>query len=90
MCPRRCVYAAERGLIDGDVAHATYFLSATTIAPTDDPGMAHWRKKIFVGLARNAANSADVLPAPLRPHDLDRRAGPAVIRCPAGGPRRCH
>ena len=40
------------------MANATYFLSATTIAPTDDPGMARWRKKIFVGLARNAANSA--------------------------------
>ena len=51
-------YAADRKVIDGDVAHATYFLSDTTIAPTDDPRMARWRKKVFVGLARNAANSA--------------------------------
>ena len=56
--PSVLLYAAERDLIDGDVAHATYFLSATTITPSDDPGMAHWRKKIFIGLARNAANSA--------------------------------
>ena len=56
--PSTLRYAAERELIDGDMAHATYFLSATTIATTDDPGMARWRKKIFVALARNAADSA--------------------------------
>jgi len=56
--PAALRYAAGRDIITGDVAHATYFLSATTIAPTDDPGMVRWRKKIFVALARNAANSA--------------------------------
>ena len=56
--PAALRYAAGRNIIEGDVAHATYFLSATTIAPVDDPGMARWRKKVFVALARNAANSA--------------------------------
>jgi len=46
------------------VAHATYFLSATTIAPSDDPGMARWRKKIFVAMTRNAANSASYFSLP--------------------------
>jgi KUP system potassium uptake protein len=56
--PTALRYAAGRGIVEGDVAHATYFLSTTTIAPVDDPGMARWRKKIFVAMARNAANSA--------------------------------
>jgi KUP system potassium uptake protein len=42
-----------------DVEQATYFLSQTTIVPSDDPGMAAWRKKLFVAMARNAANPAE-------------------------------
>ena len=59
--PAALRYAAERGLIEGDladVADATYFLSTITIDPTEDPGMARWRQKIFVALARNSANPA--------------------------------
>jgi KUP system potassium uptake protein len=45
-------------LLEGhcDITHATYFLSRITIVPTDAPGMARWRKKLFVTMARNAAN----------------------------------
>ncbi|MGZ6259075.1 MAG: potassium transporter Kup [Candidatus Limnocylindrales bacterium] len=39
-----------------DVDHASYFLSRITILPTRAPGMAMWRKKLFVLIARNAAN----------------------------------
>jgi KUP system potassium uptake protein len=39
-----------------DLARASYFLSRITIVPTDAPGMARWRKKLFVVIARNAAN----------------------------------
>jgi KUP system potassium uptake protein len=48
--------AAERveGAIQLDAA--TYFLSRITIVPTDAPGMRRWRKKLFVVVARNAAN----------------------------------
>ena len=51
-------YDSERDLIEGDVVNATYFLSTIAIEPTDDPGMARWRQKVFVALARNAANPA--------------------------------
>ena len=27
-----------------------------TIVPTNDPGMATWRKKLFAGIARNASD----------------------------------
>ena len=52
--------AAERRLIEGapDFDQATYFLSQTTIVPADAPGMAAWRKKLFVTMARNAADPA--------------------------------
>jgi KUP system potassium uptake protein len=48
--------AAEHveGAIDVDAA--TYFLSRITIVRTDAPGMRRWRKKLFVTIARNAAN----------------------------------
>jgi KUP system potassium uptake protein len=41
---------------DVDLEHASYFLSRATIAVTDEPGMAGWRKKLFAAIARNAAN----------------------------------
>jgi KUP system potassium uptake protein len=52
--------AAARHAIDGapDIAHAFYFLSQIAIVPTDAPGMSAWRKRIFVAMARNAANPA--------------------------------
>jgi KUP system potassium uptake protein len=44
--------------LEGDVDRATaaYFLSRMTIVPTRAPGMARWRKMLFVIIARNAAN----------------------------------
>jgi KUP system potassium uptake protein len=44
--------------IEGDVDFdgASYFLSRISIVLTDDPGMARWRKKLFIAIARNAAN----------------------------------
>jgi KUP system potassium uptake protein len=41
---------------DADVEAPTYFLSRITIVPTSAPGMVRWRKKLFVAIARNAAN----------------------------------
>jgi KUP system potassium uptake protein len=52
----------ERNL---DLEHASYFVSKMTIVPTRAPGMAGWRKKIFVALARNAAT-------PIEHFDLPR------------------
>ncbi|HWI74947.1 MAG TPA: potassium transporter Kup [Baekduia sp.] len=39
-----------------DLSEVSYFISRITIVPTDAPGMARWRKRLFVMLARNAAN----------------------------------
>ena len=47
-----------------DVKEATYFLSESTIVPTRAPGMALWRKKAFVAIARNAANPAQYFRLP--------------------------
>ena len=63
----RCAGARESGSRrDVDLDHASYFLSRITIVPTDAPGMARWRKKLFIALARNAANPVRVL-RPARP-----------------------
>ena len=54
--PRTVRVAAKRLEGDIDLANVSYFLSRMTIVPTSAPGMARWRKKLFVAIARNAAN----------------------------------
>jgi KUP system potassium uptake protein len=56
--PRTLRRAAKRleGHAQLDLRHATYFLSRITIVATDAPGMAHWRKKLFMAIARNTSN----------------------------------
>jgi KUP system potassium uptake protein len=55
--PRILELARERGLErDCDPVTASYFVSRMTIVPTGAPGMASWRKKLFVAIARNSAN----------------------------------
>ena len=39
---------------DVDVDAASFFLSRMTIVRTDAPGMAAWRKRLFMTMARNA------------------------------------
>ncbi|HTW13352.1 MAG TPA: KUP/HAK/KT family potassium transporter [Solirubrobacteraceae bacterium] len=39
-----------------DLEGASYFISRMTIAETKQPGMARWRKKLFLMMARNAAS----------------------------------
>jgi KUP system potassium uptake protein len=58
--------AMEQGRIDGvpDLERATYFLSQITIVLTDAAGMASWRKKLFVTMARNAAGAAEYFRLP--------------------------
>lgn len=58
--------ATQHQLIEGvsDVDHATYFLSESSIVPTHAPGMAVWRKKVFVTLARNATSPAEYFRLP--------------------------
>ncbi len=58
--------AAARGLIEGDpdLADAAYFVSRIAIVPTRDGRMASWRKKLYVAMARNAADPADFFRLP--------------------------
>jgi KUP system potassium uptake protein len=39
-----------------DLDDASYFISDTTVVPTRGRGMRLWRKRLFVVMARNAAN----------------------------------
>ena len=55
--PRILTLAVQRGLErECEVSTASYFLSRITIVPTDALGMARWRKKLFVAVARNASS----------------------------------
>jgi KUP system potassium uptake protein len=58
--------AVDRQLIEAmpDVGQATYFLSESTIVPTRAAGLAAWRKKLYVTLARNAASPAEYFRLP--------------------------
>jgi KUP system potassium uptake protein len=40
-----------------DLAHTTFFLSRETILPSDHPGMAIWRERLFSLLSRNAQSA---------------------------------
>jgi KUP system potassium uptake protein len=42
-----------------DPEQASYFLSRLTLQRGKQPGLARWRKRIFIGLAHNAANPAE-------------------------------
>jgi KUP system potassium uptake protein len=50
--------ARKEGLLPRnlDLEHASYFLSHITITPNGPGGMARWRKKLFVMMARNATS----------------------------------
>ncbi|HLH66676.1 MAG TPA: KUP/HAK/KT family potassium transporter [Solirubrobacteraceae bacterium] len=54
--PDALALARKEGYLDRalDLEHASYFVSRMTIVPTDAPGMARWRKRLFVAMARNA------------------------------------
>jgi KUP system potassium uptake protein len=54
--PATLQMAADQVEGEIDVDRASFFLSRITILPTRTPGMAMWRKKLFVVIARNAAN----------------------------------
>ena len=54
--PEALVRACEHGLqLDED--DVTYFLGRETLIVTDAPGMARWRERLFVLLARNAVRA---------------------------------
>ena len=59
--PRALELCRKRGMLPRafDLEHASYFVSRITITPTDKAGMSPWRKKLFIGMARNAASPID-------------------------------
>ncbi len=63
--PATLALAADTGVEVGiDVDTILYYLSEITIAPGDAPDMARWRKRLFVGLARNAASPVEYFRLP--------------------------
>ena len=42
----------------GALEATSYFVSRISIQPSRRPGMSRWRKRLFIGLAHNAANPA--------------------------------
>jgi KUP system potassium uptake protein len=59
--PDALTQARKQGLLERnlDLEHASYFVSRITITPTDDPGMARWRKNLFITMARNASSAIE-------------------------------
>jgi KUP system potassium uptake protein len=59
--PNALALARKQGLLERnlDLEHASYFVSRITITPTDAPGMRRWRKKLFIGMARNASSAIE-------------------------------
>ncbi len=55
----------ERG-VEGnpDLETPSFFVSRMTIIESDRPGMAAWRKKLFLAISRNAANPVEVFHLP--------------------------
>ncbi len=63
--PRLFALACERRLGgDGGEEDAVYILSEVKLRPSDRPGMAAWRKRLYVALARNAVSAADYFHLP--------------------------
>ncbi|MGH3377748.1 MAG: KUP/HAK/KT family potassium transporter, partial [Actinoallomurus sp.] len=50
--------------LDIDPDEASYFVSKVTLQITKAPGMSLWRKRLFLGLANNAANPAEYFGLP--------------------------
>ncbi|MFC5950225.1 potassium transporter Kup [Pseudonocardia lutea] len=57
-----CGHAAE---LDFDPADASYFLSRMTLERGSQAGMHRWRKRLFIGLAHNAATPAGYFKLPV-------------------------
>jgi KUP system potassium uptake protein len=58
--------AGRQGLLEGeiDVDGASYFLTQITIVDSGGASMSRWRKKLFLTMARNAANPAQYFRLP--------------------------
>ena len=62
--PAALALARAQGLIDVDPGEAYYFLSRISLQRGSAPGMTTWRKRIFLGLAHNAASPTEYFRLP--------------------------
>jgi KUP system potassium uptake protein len=49
---------ARSGGLDIDIEGTSYFLNHVTLLSTRQPGLSRWRKRLFIGMHRNATNAA--------------------------------
>jgi KUP system potassium uptake protein len=65
--PAALAGARKRGLLarNLDLEHASYFISRMTISPTGSSGMSHWRKALFVFMARNSSSPLEQFRLPV-------------------------
>jgi len=61
--PRALELAAAHGL-EVNMMETSFFLSRQTLVPTQSPGMALWREKLFAAMSRNAASATDYFNIP--------------------------
>jgi KUP system potassium uptake protein len=64
--PRHLSLCRKQGLLekDLDLEHASYFLSRATITALEAPPARRWQKRLFIAMARNAANPIDAFRLP--------------------------
>jgi KUP system potassium uptake protein len=64
--PQLLKLARMRGLLERnlDIEHASYFVSRITITPTTARPLELWAKKLFITMARNAANPIEAFGLP--------------------------
>jgi KUP system potassium uptake protein len=65
--PSALAAARKRGKLarNLDLEHASYYVSRMSITPTSAPGMARWRKALFVFMARNSTSPLDQFRLPI-------------------------
>ena len=65
--PAALALARKRGQLfrNLDLEHASYFVSRMTITPESHSGMARWRKKLFITMARNATSPMEAFGLPI-------------------------
>ena len=63
--PRLVRLSAEKGLeSEIDLEKPSYYLSQITIVPTEKPGLAAWRKRLFVAILRYSASPVEYFHLP--------------------------
>jgi KUP system potassium uptake protein len=64
--PGALALARKKGMLERnlDLEHASYLVSRMLITPTPAPGLARWRKQLFIAMARNAASPIEQFDLP--------------------------